>query len=246
MPRSSAIPATNDVPSFDVVEAVTPVGTAPCSECRGPIVDTYYEADQRVICAACQTRIASANANQHGEPRFLKALVFGIIAALGGAGAYFALLAVTGREMTLVLLVVGFIVGRAVRLGSGRRGGRRFQWLAVGLTYLAVVTTYVPFVMKGYSGRSSAVATETVAVPIPDASLFTVASPPPSPAPDPSLGATAFGFGALLLLAVVAPLLEGANNLLALVITLAALVQAWRMNRSTTVAISGPYRAGSG
>jgi hypothetical protein len=40
--HSPAARQTSDVPTFDVVDAVTPVGTAPCAECRVPIVDVYY------------------------------------------------------------------------------------------------------------------------------------------------------------------------------------------------------------
>src|SRR4051812_26172933 len=69
-----------DVPTFDVVDAVTPVGTAPCAECRGPIVDTYYEADEGVICAACHPRVASSVTNQASHGRFSRALGLGVIA----------------------------------------------------------------------------------------------------------------------------------------------------------------------
>ena len=40
----------------------------------------------------------------------------------------------------LIAIVVGLFVGRAVRWGSGGRGGRLYQGLAVVLTYLAIVS----------------------------------------------------------------------------------------------------------
>jgi hypothetical protein len=238
--RSSALPVTSEVPRFDVVEAITPVGTAPCAECRGHIVDTYFEADQSVICGACHTRIA-ADRSTYTSGGVGRALVFGIAAAVGGAGAYFALLATTGREASVLILLLGFLVGKAVRTGSRGRGARRFQWLAVLLTYVSISATYVPFVMKGYSG-GSAVVTESFGMPTPEAPLLTVAAAPaPVATAAPSLGHTAIGFGGLLVLAIAAPLLEGANNLFGLLFTLGALVQAWRMNRPTALVITGPY-----
>lgn len=205
-------------------------------------MDTYYEADAGVICAACHARITAAPQSDGGRGRFARALGFGIIAAIAGATTYFALLAATGREMTLVLLFVGFVVGRAVRVGSRGRGGRRFQWLAVVLTYLAIVATYVPFVVKGFSGQSTVTTTQALPAPTLDGSFLAVAAAPaPIAEPAPSLGASAVGLGALLLLAFAAPVLEGVNNGVGMLITVAALLQAWRMNRRTDVVITGPY-----
>jgi hypothetical protein len=39
-------------------------------------------------------------------------------------------------------LITGVVVGRAVRIGSGRRGGPVYQALAVALTYAAVVVAH--------------------------------------------------------------------------------------------------------
>jgi hypothetical protein len=233
-----------DVPTFDVVDAVTPVGTAPCAECRGPIVDTYYEADEGVICAACHPRVASS-VNQASLGRFSRALGFGIVAAAVGAAVYFSVLAVTGRDVTLVALIVGFLVGKAVRVGARGRGGRRYQWLAVMLTYLAIATTYVPFVMKGFSRGSTASASTTdIASPAAGGQTFlAVALPATEPrAPTPSLGASAIDLGGLLMLAIAAPVLEGLGHVVTLIVIGCALAQAWRMNRRVDVVITGPYR----
>jgi hypothetical protein len=40
--------------------------------------------------------------------------------------------------LSLVALVVGFLVGFAVKKGSNGRGGPPYQWLAVFLTYTAI------------------------------------------------------------------------------------------------------------
>ena len=245
MSHSSALPVNRDVPTFDVVDAVTPVGTAPCAECRGAIVDTYFEADQSVICAACHARLTAQRPPDAAVGRFGRGLAFGLLAALATAAAYVALLATTGRELTLAVFLVGLVVGKAVRIGARGRGGRRFQWLAAALTYLAIATTYVPFVVKGYSptsSRSSAEVTD-LAFAGTTASFLMVTTPPPElPAGRSSLGGTAVGLGGLLLLAVAAPVLESANNILATLVMFAALLQAWRMNRRVELRITGPYR----
>ena len=249
MARSSALPINRDVPTFDVVDAVTPVGTAPCAACRAAIVDTYYEADQSVICVACHNRMTSAASSDTTDGRFGRGLAFGVLAALAAAAAYVALLAATGRELSAALLLVGLVVGKAVRIGARGRGGRRFQWLAVGLTYLAIATTYVPFVVKGYSRLSPLSSVSSVDAPDAapllnmDARFLTVGTTPsPAPAPLASLGGTAAGLGALLLLAVAAPVLEGANHLIGTLITLVTLFHAWRLNRRVDLKITGPYQ----
>jgi len=195
----SSAARSSEVPKFDVVEAITPVGSAPCAECRGAIVDTYYESDAGVICAPCHARLA---AHQPPSSRVSRALTFGAVAAALSAAVYFGLLAAIGREVSLALLFVGFAVGKAVRAGARGRGSRRLQWLAIGLTYLAIVSTYVPFVLKGS-------ATDDV--------------------------------GALLLLAVAAPVLEGIDHGLTLIMIALALGQAWRINRRVDVKITGPF-----
>ncbi len=201
---ASHLPISDEVPKFDVVEAITPVGSAPCAECRGPILDSYYERNRGVVCAACQTRFAATMGERAATGGFARAAAFGVGAAAAGAAVYYATLAATGYEIG-VALVVGLVVGKAVQVGSRRMGGRRYQCLAAGLTYAAIASTYVPFVVKGFDARAAE-------------------------------------FGALLGLAMIAPLLGGAGHIVGTAILILALVQAWRMNRRVDVAVTGPYR----
>ena len=46
------------------------------------------------------------------------------------------------------------MVGRAVRNGTEGRGGRFYQFLAVFLTYSAIVLMYVPFVLEGFGKQA--------------------------------------------------------------------------------------------
>ena len=194
---------TSEVPKFDVADAVTPVGTAPCAECRSAIVDTYYEAGEGVVCAPCQSRIASNLEPDGTRERFSRAARFGAAAAAASAALYFGLLAAIGHEVSVALILIGFAVGKAVRSGARGRGGRSYQWLALGLTYLVMVMTYVPFILKG---------------------------------------SDASDLGALLLLAIAAPILEGIDHGLTLIMIALSLGQAWRTNRRVEPKLAGPFR----
>jgi hypothetical protein len=72
--------------------------------------------------------------------RGLKAFVFGTIGAVLGAILYYAIIRITGWNIGLVAVVVGLMIGGAVKAGSGNRGGRFYQFLAVFLTYSAMAS----------------------------------------------------------------------------------------------------------
>jgi hypothetical protein len=142
----------NDPLQFDVAESSateTPQrGNTTCKACSRPIVSSYYQINGAIVCASCR----GALENPPGTPmrRALRATAFGALAALGGSLLYFAVAAITGREFGLVAIVVGYMVGMAVRKGSRGRGGWPYQTLAIGLTYLAIVTSYIPLIAKEF------------------------------------------------------------------------------------------------
>jgi hypothetical protein len=70
--------------------------------------------------------------------------VSGIAGALAGLALYVIFALTTGLIIGWVSLAVGFIVGKAMRMGSGGVGGRRYQVMAVLLTYFAVSMSAVP------------------------------------------------------------------------------------------------------
>src|SRR4029450_6773668 len=76
------------------------------------------------------------------------AALFGLGAAIAGAILYYAVIAITNFEIGIVAIAIGFMVGWAVRKGAGGRGGRRFQVLALVLTYWAVGLAYTPITFK--------------------------------------------------------------------------------------------------
>jgi len=155
-PNASTPPEDDDVSfeadddlQFDQAEYVTPAQAGPtCGLCHQPIADAYYEIGGKVFCATCRGRIEESFQGGSRLGRVLKAFVFGTVAALAGGALYYAIIRTTGYNIGLISVLVGYMVGRAVRAGSANRGGLFYQFLAVFLTYSSIVAMYVPFLFE--------------------------------------------------------------------------------------------------
>lgn len=209
---------------------------------------------------------------RHGSRlrRVSTATALGFVAALGGSVLYFAVAALTQREFGLVAVVVGFMVGKAVRRGARGRGGWVYQTLAISLTYLAIVSTYVPRVARAVQ-QMPAPSGKMGAGPVPD--TLGVAAPneavrsaigsglPPAhdtgfsveqagapvaapetvrPRPPLGIGTLVVGVGALLLLAAIDPFAAGLSNIVGLVIIGLAVFVAWYLNRRVAPPVDDP------
>ena len=176
---------TNEPLQFDVAES-SASNDAPhdahCGGCGQPIRDTYYEVNGSLVCAGCRASIEQPRGTR--LRRVLQAAGLGTLAAIGGSLLYFGVAAITGREFGLVAIAVGFMVGTAVRKGSGGRGGWAYQTLAIALTYLAIVSTYVPLVVKEFQKEGSGgSAREHAATPVPMDTITISARGPSGTAP---------------------------------------------------------------
>jgi hypothetical protein len=118
-----------------------------CALCKRD-VSTYYEINGQSACEECRFRVESARAEGSSLGKAFRALVGGGFGGVVGAGIYYAVSALTGYEIGLVAIIVGLLVGFGVRWGSGGVGGRGYQALAVAITYVAIVSTYVPSIIE--------------------------------------------------------------------------------------------------
>jgi hypothetical protein len=106
-----------------------------CETCHTAIETEYYHVNSRSVCSRCRATIESYAEPPRGLGPFTMALVFGLGAGIVGAVIYYAVIAITNFEIGIVAILIGYMVGYAVRKGARGRGGRRFQVLAVALTY---------------------------------------------------------------------------------------------------------------
>jgi hypothetical protein len=245
---------------FDRAEFGAQPADPVCAACQQPIADRYFDVNGQMTCATCRAAIANTLENDPGWSAPFIALGAGLGGGIVGSILYYAVLKLTGYEIGLIAIVVGLLVGRCVRWGSGGRGGRGYQVMAVAITYIAIVSTYVPFVIQGL--RESEAAKQNTAVEgaqSPGAQNGSAANDKTSPeatgasSSDQQEEKTSFGaaevtglgaviaLGILFLLMLAMPFLAGVQNIIGLLIIGFALWEAWKVNRRMPLAIAGPF-----
>lgn len=209
-----------------------------CVACKQPVGDTYYHAQGQVVCPLCAQHIQTG---QQAAPRLslLRAALFGGAAALGGCMLYALVAIVLHAEIGLIAILVGWMVGKAIRHGSYGRGGRPQQILAVTLTYFAITTSYIPIIL--YQAAKNPHRAE-------QQQAQTNAGPVTSDARAPAQPHMSFGGIAiyLLMLAAVAPFLSltsGISAWISLFILFIGLQRAWKLTERREIMLMGPYTA---
>lgn len=214
-----------------------PAGST-CAVCSRSISDTYFEVNGQVLCLSCRS-IAEDQWNRGGSAgRFGKALGIGLLATIACSIVWYAVLKLTDSQWGILAVVVGLVVGSAVRKGSNGRGGWRYQALAIFLTYTAIVSSYVPFIIEGIRERTAQESAQTAA---------TRDSLAKAPAVEP-IGPLGLVLGILLLLGLLyaTPFLAGLENAIGILIIGFALYEAWKLNKKAELKITGPYQVAGG
>lgn len=230
---------------FDKAEYADVSGAVACGECLGMLVETYYTVDDRVLCRGCAEKLRAELQDAGSRVgRVVFAIGAGSAAAVLGSVVYYGVLAFSGYEFALIAIAIGYGVGHSVRWGSSGRGGLAYQGLAVGLTYLSIVTAYVPLLVQ--SARSSSA---RQAVSAPGGFQRPVGATLDSPgsvegverdAP-PTAAKLLLSLAMLIALVCAMPFLGGASNIIGLLIIGFGLFEAWKLNRRVPIEISGPH-----
>jgi len=205
-----------------------------CCTCKRPAEAQYHQLNGRVFCTACRAKVEQAIDKMHQSGSLPRAALYGLGAAILGSLIYYAVSAATGYEFGLIAVVVGLIVGKAVRKGSGSLGGKKYQALAMLLTYFSISSTYVPPLTKAF--YAAAAQHEKIEASAP------AQSPAGTGAPrrKVQLGVVPF-YGFMFVLALAAPVLGGFRNILGTIIMGIGLWEAWKFNRRVDVKFTGPF-----
>jgi hypothetical protein len=168
----------------------------------------------------------------------VRATLYGLGAAIAGS-VIFALISLSGFQFSIVAILVGVMVGKAIVHATHRRTSRACQVLAVVLTYGAITTSYLPMMISTAIKHQKA-ATKTSAAP---------ARVPMRRPIDPAKALAGFGAATALLIgfSLVLPFMVLAHSPLSGIINLViigiGLRQAWRLTTPFQTPILGPYTA---
>lgn len=218
----------SQTPQFATAEYQPDSSNLKCAACRGLISGSYFQIKGAPVCAGCTEKIrAQIPRDSHGA--FVRALLFGTAGAVAGLALYVAFALATGLIIGWVSLAVGFIVGKAMRMGSGGAGGRRYQVAAALLTYFAVSMSAVPLAIDQARHDRQAQTQSAGSIA--------------QPRSEPHLGKAV---AVLALAGIASPVLElrdPVRGLIGLIILLVGIRFAWRFTAAQVVSVSGPYTA---
>jgi hypothetical protein len=246
---------TGPTPQFSTAEYASAGET--CKSCKQTISGNYYRINGMLACQRCAEQV-----QQQSPKDSHAAYVRGITLGIGGAILGFILFAgfviITGISLGYISLAVGYLIGKAMKMGSGGIGGRRYQIVAAALTYVAVSTTAIPigiyYFNKGKtehapSAQSGSGGAKTQQHP-PDDEQGSIVDNPPLEQQNfsqtkPKINYVAL-IGTLAWLGLASPFLElqqsPLNGLLGLVILLVGIRIAWQLTAGPKLEILGPFQ----
>lgn len=216
-----------------------------CAVCAKPVELEYYTANGKPVCDGCRHVLTSATATPRSAGPLIKAGIFGLGAAIAGAAIYYAVIAIANLEIGIVAILIGYMVGYAVRKGARGRGGLRFQVLAALLTYGAVGLAYTSLAVKaGIDERRAAHANGAQASADAPSAGAEAGSGTARSVPSTALF-LAYAAGLVAVLPVLVVIGSMPSGFITALIIFFGIRQAMRMTAAPVLQISGPFRIGT-
>jgi hypothetical protein len=240
---------SSPTPQFGTAEYMGTAGNDHCQFCHQPIVGPYFRLNAAMACPSCAQQMRGEMAKDT-HAAFVRAILFGIGAAIVGLILYATFAIVTGIMIGYVSLAVGWMVGKAMMKGSNGVGGRRYQIVAVLLTYAAVSMAAIP-VWIHYAGEKRAQTAQQQGTQQSSSGQQSSAgssqsgsTAPATPKPKLTLGAWLLRVSLLGLASPFLEVWEGGPSLgwlIGLFILFIGMRFAWRMTAGRAVEIFGPF-----
>jgi len=228
----------------------------PCNQCKRPLGQQYWKLQKFLLCDGCKQGVSASLAQSQSASSFAKALVQGGLVALACGVGYAIFVAVTKIQLALVTIGIAFVIAKVVRKASSGLSGRKFQVLAVVLTYVASTMGYAPGILAAVSDSADKHHVAAPAAGAPAAAPGV--APSAAPASDGSGAAQGAGeagankpvgamelvlaFAMLVGIMLAAPFLEITEAPIGVLIVLFGLWEAWKLSRGVSLVIEGPFR----
>jgi hypothetical protein len=244
----------SETPQFGTAEYQPQLSGESCKTCGTPISGQYFLVNGVITCWDCAQK-TEASVPQDSHAAFSRGILFGIGGAILGLILYSVVGIVTGLEIGYVSLAVGYIVGRALLLGTSGVGGRRHQIAAAMLTYAAVSMSAVPMYIWSMqqdrsekpaisSSETAPVDAEAAAEPEEEVAVEeTTADSAAANESSPGLVGSLIFMAVLGLASPILGLMSPLNGLIGLVILFVGIRIAWTMTAGNAVEIAGPFNA---
>jgi hypothetical protein len=231
-----ASPAAAETLQFRKAEIAAEAGARACAICRQPVEGEYYQINGSHACAACAQQRIAVQQQRGGWSGFGRAALYGMGGAVAGSLLFMLVSYATHMTFSLLAIVVGVMVARAVLLGSRGCRGKRYQVLAVLLTYGAITSSYIPEMVSGlkqYQAKHKKAPAVSAAVPA------------PSTLPKLGVVGMALLLVFLIVLCLAAPfqMLASGGGIFNLIIIGIGLFQAWKLTKPDRTPVLGPYAA---
>jgi hypothetical protein len=221
-----------------------------CILCQNRLQSPYFRLNGSTVCSSCAEKARFDHQFHQSQGAGLaRSVLFGVGAAVVGAVIYGAIAVLTGYEFALIAIFIGWMVGKAMMRGSRGIGGRRFQVVAVLITYLSITAGYVPGIVKELinmeakpESASEAGTAEAPATALAPTEAKAVSNP--GEAPPAAAGSLFVALGFVFGIAAIAPLINltsGISGLIGVVIIGVGLMQAWKETQDQPFALSGPF-----
>jgi hypothetical protein len=239
-------PPANSTPQFATAEYAGNGDV--CKSCNQAISGAYYRINGALACDRCTTQLQT-QLPKDSHAAFVRALMFGIGAAVLGLIGYAAFSIITGIRIGYISLAVGWLIGKAMRTGSRGIGGRRYQIAAALFTYAAVSMAALPIYFSQISKHKATKPPQVKTAPAnpgggaDDAERDDAASSSGGAA-KPKMNPLA-ALGLLALLGLASPFLElqdPFHGAIGLIILFVGIRFAWQQTGAPKIDIVGPFQ----
>ena len=142
-----------------------------CAQCQQQVpAGQYYSYKGRkgadvFLCSTCRDQVEQVLQAETKNPNLIGALILGVLAGLIASGIWYTIVVLTGYEIGYVAIGIGYLIGYAVRIGSGRKRAASLQVLSGSIALLSLLVanyfTFLHFLRKalleqkvqGYDGH---------------------------------------------------------------------------------------------